>query len=203
MKKWRLAVLIMCGLLMAAGTFTRVEVPVYAYTQDEIDSAKEWLSANGYSPTRAGAEQAYQDYLNGKFGPVGGEEESEAPEAAEAVPEETQVVEAAAVVAAVETTVVETTETVTEETTVSEEETDTETSLEETLSVSEAVESTADMDEETDTEWESSSETEERDGSFIHVGRYDGIIVIFAIAACVAMGFFTYRYIKKEKKDGE
>lgn len=37
------------------------------YTQEEIDAIKAWLSAHGYPPTRAGAEQAYQDYLDGKF----------------------------------------------------------------------------------------------------------------------------------------
>ena len=43
---------------------------VYAdeeYSQEEIDAAKAWLSAHGYPPTRAGAEQAYQDYLDGKL----------------------------------------------------------------------------------------------------------------------------------------
>ena len=29
--------------------------------------AKSWLSAHGYPPTRAGAEQAYQDYMDGKI----------------------------------------------------------------------------------------------------------------------------------------
>ena len=37
------------------------------YTQEEIEAAKAWLSAHGYPPTRAGAEQAYQDYLDGKL----------------------------------------------------------------------------------------------------------------------------------------
>ena len=39
----------------------------YGYTEDEKEAAKAWLSAHGYPPTRAGAEMAYQDYLNGKF----------------------------------------------------------------------------------------------------------------------------------------
>ena len=29
--------------------------------------AKSWLSSHGYPPTRAGAEQAYQDYMDGKI----------------------------------------------------------------------------------------------------------------------------------------
>ncbi len=37
------------------------------YTEEEKNAAKAWLSAHGYPPTRAGAEQAYQDFLNGKF----------------------------------------------------------------------------------------------------------------------------------------
>ena len=44
-----------------------------AYTDEEKQMAKDWLAANGYSPDMAGAEQAYQDYLNGKWGdPNGG-----------------------------------------------------------------------------------------------------------------------------------
>ncbi len=38
-----------------------------AYTEEEKRQAKAWLSAHGYSPDQAGANQAYQDYLNGKF----------------------------------------------------------------------------------------------------------------------------------------
>ena len=37
------------------------------YTPEQIAAAKAWLSAHGYSPTRAGASQAYQDYLDGKL----------------------------------------------------------------------------------------------------------------------------------------
>ena len=37
------------------------------YSEEQIAAAKAWLSAHGYSPTRAGAAAAYQDYLNGKF----------------------------------------------------------------------------------------------------------------------------------------
>lgn len=44
-----------------------ISLPVKAYTEEEKAQAKAWLSAHGYSPDRAGANQAYQDYLNGKF----------------------------------------------------------------------------------------------------------------------------------------
>ena len=37
------------------------------YSEEEKAAAKAWLSAHGYPPTRAGAQQAYEDYLNGKF----------------------------------------------------------------------------------------------------------------------------------------
>ncbi|SEQ10723.1 hypothetical protein SAMN02910369_01220 [Lachnospiraceae bacterium NE2001] len=37
------------------------------YSQEQIAAAKAWLSAHGYAPTRAGANQAYQDYLAGKL----------------------------------------------------------------------------------------------------------------------------------------
>lgn len=40
---------------------------IYAYTEEEKQQAKSWLSSHGYPPTRAGAEQAYQDYLDGKL----------------------------------------------------------------------------------------------------------------------------------------
>lgn len=61
-------------MLSAASIFCagRNTLSAHAYTDDEIAAAKEWLAANGYSPSRAGAEQAYQDYLNGKFGPIQG-----------------------------------------------------------------------------------------------------------------------------------
>ena len=39
----------------------------YAYTDEEKQQAKSWLSSHGYPPTRAGAEQAYQDYMDGKI----------------------------------------------------------------------------------------------------------------------------------------
>lgn len=39
----------------------------HAYTDEEKQAVKNWLSANGYPPTMGGAEQAYQDYLNGKW----------------------------------------------------------------------------------------------------------------------------------------
>lgn len=38
-----------------------------AYTEEEKQQAKAWLSAHGYSPDMGGANQAYEDYLNGKF----------------------------------------------------------------------------------------------------------------------------------------
>ena len=37
------------------------------YTEEQKAAAKAWLSSHGYAPTRAGAAQAYQDYLDGKF----------------------------------------------------------------------------------------------------------------------------------------
>lgn len=40
---------------------------VKAYTEEQKQQAKAWLSAHGYSPTKEGAYQAYEDYLNGKL----------------------------------------------------------------------------------------------------------------------------------------
>ena len=37
------------------------------YTPEQIAAAKAWLSSHGYAPTRAGGNQAYQDYLDGKL----------------------------------------------------------------------------------------------------------------------------------------
>ena len=51
----------------------------YAYTEEEKQQAKSWLSSHGYAPTRAGAEQAYQDYLDGKLS-LGGSSEGEEPD---------------------------------------------------------------------------------------------------------------------------
>lgn len=38
-----------------------------AYTEEQKQAAKAWLSAHGYPPTKEGAYQAYQDYQNGKL----------------------------------------------------------------------------------------------------------------------------------------
>ena len=63
-------------MLILAVTFVGGGKIVYAegegddssgYTQEQKDAAKAWLSAHGYAPTRAGAAQAYQDFLDGKL----------------------------------------------------------------------------------------------------------------------------------------
>lgn len=47
--------------------YCSIGIRAYAYTEEEKQQAKAWLSAHGYSPDMNGASQAYQDYLNGKF----------------------------------------------------------------------------------------------------------------------------------------
>ena len=37
------------------------------YSEEDKAAAKAWLSAHGYAPTMAGAMQAYQDYMDGKW----------------------------------------------------------------------------------------------------------------------------------------
>lgn len=56
---------VVCSLLIC-------KTSSYAYTQEEKEAAKAWLIANGYSPDWGGANAAYQDYLNGKWGGPGG-----------------------------------------------------------------------------------------------------------------------------------
>lgn len=65
MKKWfiHLIIILVSVVVLSFGSYTTV----HAYTQEQIQQAKAWLSAHGYSPDEAGANQAYQDYLNGKF----------------------------------------------------------------------------------------------------------------------------------------
>ena len=64
MRKLKLWILGLCSICM----FVCVQpVKVEAYTYAEKQMAKDWLSAHGYPPTWAGAEAAYQDYLNGKW----------------------------------------------------------------------------------------------------------------------------------------
>ncbi|MBR1865064.1 MAG: hypothetical protein IJ801_01005 [Lachnospiraceae bacterium] len=60
-KRW---FLVLCSII-----FIGLGLPStsHAYTEEEIQQAKAWLSAHGYSPDSGGASQAYQDYLNGKF----------------------------------------------------------------------------------------------------------------------------------------
>ena len=54
-------------LILGAVMITSRPVATYAYTDEEKQQAKSWLSSHGYPPTRAGAEQAYQDYKDGKI----------------------------------------------------------------------------------------------------------------------------------------
>lgn len=68
--KKTITIFIVCICIIAVNNcFT---VTAHAYTQEEIDAAKAWLSANGYSPDEAGAAAAYADYMNGKFGAIPG-----------------------------------------------------------------------------------------------------------------------------------
>ncbi len=72
-KKSKIVLVILAALmcLTVANTFDLINGSVsYAaegYTDEQVAAAKAWLSAHGYPPTRAGAAQAYQDYLDGKF----------------------------------------------------------------------------------------------------------------------------------------
>jgi len=217
MKKWRMAAFIILCLMTATVIFSKSEISAYAYTQEQIAAAKAWLEANGYSPTRAGAEQAYQDYLNGKFGTIDVPEETQSSATAETIAtteailtetieeipvRETVILEETTKV--VEKTVDETTETITGEMVDAEIETPTEGVPEEMESTSGIVseESIVAIEENT-IELESSTLSEEQKDGFIHVGRYDGIVVVIAVVLCGVMGFFTYKYIEKSKKDGE
>lgn len=57
-------VVVLCTFFML---YCSIGIRAYAYTEEEKQQAKAWLSAHGYSPDMSGANQAYQDYLNGKF----------------------------------------------------------------------------------------------------------------------------------------
>ena len=59
--------LLIFALTFSSGVSVRAEGDDSGYSEEEKEAAKAWLSAHGYPPTRAGAEAAYQDYLNGKF----------------------------------------------------------------------------------------------------------------------------------------
>ena len=59
--------LLVLMLILGAVMITSRPVVTYAYTDEEKQQAKSWLSSHGYPPTRAGAEQAYQDYMDGKI----------------------------------------------------------------------------------------------------------------------------------------
>jgi len=59
---WILGITIVVLVMVFNITFTS-----HAYTEEQKEQAKAWLSAHGYSPDMGGANQAYQDYLNGKF----------------------------------------------------------------------------------------------------------------------------------------
>ena len=50
--------LLVLMLILGAVMITSRPVATYAYTDEEKQQAKSWLSSHGYPPTRAGAEQA-------------------------------------------------------------------------------------------------------------------------------------------------
>lgn len=54
-------------LILVAMVVLNLSFTSSAYTEEQKQQAKAWLSAHGYSPDMGGANQAYQDYLNGKF----------------------------------------------------------------------------------------------------------------------------------------
>ena len=56
-----------CIITSTSYVFADGEENDSGYSEEDIAAAKAWLSAHGYAPTRAGAMQAYQDYLNGKW----------------------------------------------------------------------------------------------------------------------------------------
>lgn len=65
------------SLLLLCAAFFLCKTVSYAYTEEEKEAAKAWLSANGYSPDASGAAQAYQDYLDGKFDSIPEQEDIE------------------------------------------------------------------------------------------------------------------------------
>lgn len=62
-----LLVLMGCLLIGCMGGGLCHSQRVEAYTEEQKQQAKAWLSAHGYSADAAGANQAYQDYLAGKY----------------------------------------------------------------------------------------------------------------------------------------
>lgn len=70
-------IMLILPFMLSILIFFQTSIKAEAYTQEEIEAAKAWLSANGYSPDAGGAAAAYQDYLNGKFGPVPGQESTD------------------------------------------------------------------------------------------------------------------------------
>ena len=62
-----LLVLLSCLLIGCMGGGLRHSQRAAAYTEEEKQQAKAWLSAHGYSADAAGANQAYRDYLAGKY----------------------------------------------------------------------------------------------------------------------------------------
>ncbi|MCR5797583.1 MAG: hypothetical protein K6G63_06655 [Eubacterium sp.] len=76
MKYRGLAVALFVAFFILGIPLSQINVPFFEtegvvqaeeYTESQKAQAKAWLSAHGYSPTRAGASQAYSDYLSGKL----------------------------------------------------------------------------------------------------------------------------------------
>lgn len=84
-KKYTMIFMLILCVGVASG---QMSITTQAYTQEEKDAAKAWLSANGYSPDMAGAQAAYADYMNGKFGAIPGLPEPNVPQPPAQEPEQ-------------------------------------------------------------------------------------------------------------------
>lgn len=58
---------VIAALIISTLAFQASVLPAQAYTEEEKQMVKNWLSSHGYPPTMDGAYQAYQDYLDGKY----------------------------------------------------------------------------------------------------------------------------------------
>ena len=67
----RKSIILLVFLFVLAGcicqTVNSPAMVTKAYTEEQKQQVKEWLSAHGYPPTMEGAYQAYSDYQSGKL----------------------------------------------------------------------------------------------------------------------------------------
>ncbi len=176
-----------------------------AYTEEEKQQAKAWLSAHGYSPDAGGASAAYQDYLNGKFDEELGitrEESTGSPQSAyeedDSDEKSEKTTEAPAKInSAWDFMQQKETGQQTESTTESTEATTEKVTEEPSTQIAYEEDEESDGEDEENTEAEESTESESVDSSQKGTSHMEAVVVVVLSVLIIIIGFGAFTLLKK------